>query len=124
MATFYKKSLSRNGPVFQSTEQTECFDSDKTDAPGFMLVAVLISLCMIGLLAAIAIPQFSKYRERAYDSAAVADLKNAATAQEAYFVETETYCTDVDVLVGPVDKPLQAAVAVKRVPSFTVQVGC
>jgi Tfp pilus assembly protein PilE len=51
----------------------------------------MIVIAIIGILAAIAIPQFSAYRTRSYNAAAEADLRNAATAQEAYYVDKQTY---------------------------------
>jgi Tfp pilus assembly major pilin PilA len=41
----------------------------------------------IGILAAIAIPQFSAYRMKGYDSAALSDLKNAKTSVEAFIAD-------------------------------------
>jgi type IV pilus assembly protein PilA len=67
---------------------------------GFTLIELMIVIAIIGILAAIAIPQFSAYRTRSYNSAAQADLRNAATAQEAYQVDNQRYCTDVNSLVG------------------------
>ena len=58
---------------------------------GFTLIELMIVIAIIGILAAIAIPQFSAYRMRAYNSAAQSDLRNCATAQEAYFVDEQTY---------------------------------
>ncbi len=58
---------------------------------GFTLIELMIVIAIIGILAAIAIPQFSAYRTRSYNSAAQADLRNAATAQEAYFADAQSY---------------------------------
>ena len=60
---------------------------------GFTLIELMIVIAIIGILAAIAIPQFSAYRKRSYNSAAQADLRNAATAQEAYYVDENSYYT-------------------------------
>ena len=58
---------------------------------GFTLIELLIVVAIIGILAAIAIPQFAAYRTRGYNSAAVSDLRNAKTALEAYFAENQEY---------------------------------
>jgi type IV pilus assembly protein PilA len=67
---------------------------------GFTLIELMIVIAIIGILAAIAIPQFSAYRQRSYNSAAEADLRNAATAQEAYFVDNSTYCSSTSTLIS------------------------
>jgi type IV pilus assembly protein PilA len=67
---------------------------------GFTLIELMIVIAIIGILAAIAIPQFSAYRKRSYNAAAEADLRNAATAQEAYFTDFDKYSSDVNALMG------------------------
>jgi type IV pilus assembly protein PilA len=67
---------------------------------GFTLIELMIVIAIIGILAAIAIPQFSAYRRRAYNSAANSDLKNFCTAQEAYYVDNQTYTSTPGNLVG------------------------
>ena len=62
---------------------------------GFTLIELLVVIAIIGILAAIAIPQFAEYRARGFDSRAKSDLRNVATAEEAYFADNEVYksCT-------------------------------
>jgi type IV pilus assembly protein PilA len=70
------------------------------DEKGFTLIELMIVIAIIGILAAIAIPQFSAYRTRSFNAAANADLRNAATAQEAYFVDHQSYTNVVGDLTG------------------------
>jgi len=58
---------------------------------GFTLIELMIVIAIIGILAAIAIPNFVSYRQRSYNSATKSDLKNAVTAQEAYYVDEGSY---------------------------------
>ena len=58
---------------------------------GFTLIELLIVVAIIGILAAVAIPQFSSYRQKGFNAAAVADIKNAKTAQEALFADNQSY---------------------------------
>ena len=67
---------------------------------GFTLIELMIVIAIIGILAAIAIPQFSAYRQRSYNAAAEADLRNAATAQEAYYVDAQHYTGTITGLIG------------------------
>lgn len=61
------------------------------NANGFTLIELLVVVAIIGVLAAIAIAQFDAYRQKGYDARANHDLRNAATAEEAYFATQLRY---------------------------------
>ena len=59
----------------------------KRDEKGFTLIELLIVIAIIGILAAIAIPQFNQYKARAYDSAAKSTLHNIYLACKALWID-------------------------------------
>ena len=63
----------------------------KKNRKGFTLIELLIVVAIIGILAAIAIPQFSAYRRRGYNAAADSDLRNIRTTEEAMFSDFQDY---------------------------------
>ncbi len=65
---------------------------------GFTLIELLIVVVIIGIIAAIAIPKFQNTKGKANAAALRADLRNLASAQEAYFFEKSVFSTDTTEL--------------------------
>lgn len=65
---------------------------------GFTLIELLIVVVIIGIIAAIAVPKFASTKGKANAAALRADLRNLASAQEAYFTEHMTYTSDASRL--------------------------
>jgi type IV pilus assembly protein PilA len=67
---------------------------------GFTLIELMIVIAIIGILAAIAIPQFNAYRARSFNAGANTDLRNAMTAQEGYYTDHDSYTNNANDLTG------------------------
>ncbi len=70
------------------------------NSKGFTLIELMIVIAIIGILAAIAIPNYISYRNKAYCSAAESDANNIAAALADYYAipAHSDLETDLDVL--------------------------
>jgi len=86
----------------------------KKSGPGWIIVLAIVAACSVpclGILAAIAIPNFIKFQERAKQSEARANLRAIATAERAYFATNERF-----VAAGPVPAQAPKGVQANFVP--------
>ena len=65
---------------------------------GFTLIELLIVVVIIGILATLAIPKFSNTKEKTYVAAMKSDLRNLATAEEAFFYDSAKYTNNFSLM--------------------------
>ena len=75
----------------------------RTNEKGFTLIELMIVVAIIGILAAIAIPNFLQYQLKAKTAEVKTNLAAIGTNQEAYRAETDNYMA---CAVAPAAAPL------------------
>jgi prepilin-type N-terminal cleavage/methylation domain-containing protein len=88
---------------------------------GFTLVELMVVISIIGVLAAIALPTFTGRQGKAFDARVRQDARNAATGEEAYYLDTLTYFSgDCSLLPGVNISPGVACTATTTGSGFEI----
>jgi type IV pilus assembly protein PilA len=75
---------------------------------GFTLIELLVVIIIIGILLAIAVPSYMKFRDRANKSAAQANVRASIPGAEAYYADNNTYAgMDLAVLQTSYDQGIK-----------------
>jgi len=65
---------------------------------GFTIIELIVVITIIGILAAIAIPQYYAYKLRTYEASVKSALRNLSSAEESYYTQFEVYTKDRTLL--------------------------
>jgi prepilin-type N-terminal cleavage/methylation domain-containing protein len=77
----------------------------KRNQKGFTLIELMIVIAIIGILAAIAIPNFISYRNKAFCSRAESDATAVQAAMSSYFSEPNNVSVSSATLIASSDRP-------------------
>lgn len=69
----------------------------QTKSAGFTLMELMITVAIIGILAAVAIPSYQRYVLRANRVDASTEIMRLAAAQEKYYLQNNTYANEVQL---------------------------
>ena len=90
---------------------------------GFTLVEIMIVVAIIAILAAVAIPNFIKYRRNAQAASCISNLKQIQTAKEQWMMANGTPPTTLAQISGSTDKYIKSTPQCPAGSSYTYTIG-
>ncbi len=104
----------------------------KTNRKGFTLVEIMIVVAIIGILAAIAIPNFLRSRKESLKNSCIANMKQIEGAIEQYMLagnaslpgDVATLCGAADTKFLKVEPKCPSGTAVYVIPAAGARVVC
>lgn len=83
----------------------ECkMDKSKNNNQGFTLAELMVSVAIIGILSAVAMPQYQKFRQKSINTEAYALLSGLQKSANAFYAEFDTYTTCLEAMgIAPTD---------------------